>query len=290
MRQFFCAARRQTWRFRRADAGVECWCVDIQHSIRKPVKQGNINFVWGDVRSWIPPEGLNILFVFAFPPCTHVAVSGARDFETKGGNMLRDSLETFEACRMVCAWSGARYGVEQPVGVLSSLPHIGKPDYYFDPCDYGDTYTKKTCLWTGNGFVMPPKNPVKPVDGSKMHLMAPGEGRADKRAETPMGFALAAFYANAPEYVRLSSPDHPCEIRPNGAHPGARSCSACAGFWMADQRVECGKGRKLPDYATAPNEPPPLELTATDSENLVSGTKERSSDEPAVAVLKRERR
>src|SRR5579859_626327 len=83
-----------------ADAGVECWCVDTQHSIRKPRKEGNINFVWGDVRSWRPPEGRKIIFVAGFPPCTHDTVAGARDFETKGGCMLRDSLETFEAARM----------------------------------------------------------------------------------------------------------------------------------------------------------------------------------------------
>lgn len=38
-----------------ADAGIECWCVDIGHSIRRPRKVGNINFVWGDVRTWRPP-------------------------------------------------------------------------------------------------------------------------------------------------------------------------------------------------------------------------------------------
>lgn len=38
-----------------ADAGIECWCVDISHSIRRPRKVGNINFVWGDVRTWRPP-------------------------------------------------------------------------------------------------------------------------------------------------------------------------------------------------------------------------------------------
>lgn len=244
-----------------AEAGVECWCVDVQHSIRRSTKQGNINFVWGDARTWRPPEELNILFVAAFPPCTHVAVSGARDFETKGGNMLRDALETFEACRMAAAWSSAPYLVENPVGVLASLPHIGKPDHYFDPCDYGDPWTKKTCLWTGNGFRMPAKNRVEPIEGSKMHLMAPCDDRADARAETPMGFARAVFYANAPSHVRLCSPDHPCAIVPNLAHEGARSCSACYGFWMSDQRIECGKSRELPDSVTAP----PFQLQAQEA-------------------------
>jgi hypothetical protein len=57
--------------------------------------------------------------------------------------------------------------LENPVGVLSS--YWRKPDHTFDPCDYGgylnpagDAYTKKTCLWTGGGFIMPGKKPVDP--------------------------------------------------------------------------------------------------------------------------------
>jgi len=192
-----------------AEAGVECWCVDIEHSIRRDrqelVGRGVINFVWGDVRSWRPPEGRRIVFGAAFTPCTHQAVCGARDFIKKGGYMLRDGLEMFEAGRQVLAWSGAPYCCENPVGVLSSVPHIGKPDHYFDPCDYtgwceADNYTKKTCLWVGNGFVMPPKrkalNLAAPDD--RIHKAPPSDDRADIRSETPMGFSVATFHANAP--------------------------------------------------------------------------------------------
>jgi len=189
-----------------ADAGYECWCFDTAHSIRVPRIEGNIHYVWGDARTVKRPAG-NIVAIFAFPPCTHVAVSGARDFALKGGQMLRDALEIFEACRQVCEWSGAPYCIENPVGVLSSIPHIGKPQHYFDPCDYtafepADHYTKKTCLWTGNGFVMPPKaiDPAlvgrKPDD--RIHKATPGEDRGDIRSVTPMGFARAVFRANAP--------------------------------------------------------------------------------------------
>lgn len=233
-----------------AAAGVECWCVDTQHSIRRPMEVGKINFVWGDARSWVPPEGLKILFVAAFPPCTHVAVSGARDFETKGGNMLRDALEVFESCRMVAAWSGAPYMVENPVGVLSSIPHIGKPDHYFDPCDYGDPWTKKTCLWTGNGFRMPTKRRVEPVEGSKMHLMAPGDERADLRSETPPGFANAVFWANAPEHIRARHPEAPRCIGPALAD-GALRCLTCGTFTPHDEKPYCPKGRDVPDTRAA---------------------------------------
>lgn len=186
-----------------AEAGYECWCVDTAHSIRKERTEGLIHFVWGDARTWRPPQRRKIAFAGAFPPCTHVAVSGARDFETKGGQMLRDALEVFEACRQALAWSGAPYFIENPVGVLSNIPHIGKPDYYFNPHEYtgyepNDNYTKKTCLWIGNGFVMPPVNKLaglgEPDD--RIHKCPPGESRSDIRSATPMGFSRAVFESN----------------------------------------------------------------------------------------------
>lgn len=179
-----------------ADAGYECWCVDIAHSIRKPRREGNINYVWGDVRTWTPPANRRIVFVAAFSPCTHVSGSGARDHKTKGVMLLCDSLELFNAGIMACEWSGAPYCAENPVGVLST--HFRKPDYIFDPCDYGDPYTKKTCLWTGNGFVMPDKQRVEPVKGSMMHTLTPSDDRQRLRSQTPPGFAQAVFEANRP--------------------------------------------------------------------------------------------
>lgn len=187
-----------------AEAGVECWCVDTQHSIRKDRRDGLINFVWGDARSWRPPPKRKIVFVASYSPCTDVTVADARDFEKKGGIMLRDAIEMFEAGRQCAAWSGAPYYCENPVGVLSSLPHIGKPDYYFHPFQYAgyaddprsEAYTKKTGIWAGNGFIMPDKKPVDPIDGSKMHLMPPSDDRADLRSATPVGFSRAVFLAN----------------------------------------------------------------------------------------------
>lgn len=195
-----------------AEAGYECWCVDIQHSIRRERIEGNIHFAWGDARTWTPPAGRRIAFVAAFPPCTHVTVAGARDFATKRGQMLRDALETFEACRQAAAWSGAPYMIENPVGVLSSIPHIGKPDHYFHPCDYtayepADNYTKKTCLWTGNGFVMPAPARAEglPPPDDRIHKCPPSADRADIRSATPLGFARAVFAANRPDALKAAA-------------------------------------------------------------------------------------
>jgi hypothetical protein len=52
------------------------------------------------------PTTKPIVFAIAQTPCTHTAVSGARDFETKGGYMLVDAIVLFEAARQVCEWSG----------------------------------------------------------------------------------------------------------------------------------------------------------------------------------------
>lgn len=184
-----------------AEAGHECVAVDIQHSIRRTRTEGGITFAWGDVRSWVPPRPVSM--VFAFPPCTDLAVSGARDFVAKGGYRLADALTIAEACHHAAVWSGAPWMVENPVGRLSSCWR--KPDATFHPCDYagyrggeGDTYTKRTCIWHGGGFVMPPVDPRDPVEGSRMHLIPPGDGRADARSLTPAGFARAVFESNEP--------------------------------------------------------------------------------------------
>lgn len=58
-----------------AEAGVECWCVDIQHSIRRERLDGNIRYVWGDARSFRRPSGRRFVFAASFSPCTHVSAN-----------------------------------------------------------------------------------------------------------------------------------------------------------------------------------------------------------------------
>ena len=84
------------------------------------------------------------------------------------------------------------WSLEQPVGRLPR--YYGKPVLRYQPFEYGDPYTKKTCLW-GN-FNIPVKRIVKPTLGSKMHLLPPSEDRADLRSECSPGFARAFFEAN----------------------------------------------------------------------------------------------
>ncbi len=173
------------------EAGIHCITVDLQEADAEHPNRRHLVASVFDL-TMLPSEPP--IFIAAFPPCTNLAVSGARWFKDKGLRGLIDALQVVEACGYVCHESGAPYMIENPVSTLST--YWRKPDYTFDPCDYGDPYTKKTCLWTGNGFVMPPKNRVEPTEGSKMHRLPPSPERANLRSATPQGFANAVFKAN----------------------------------------------------------------------------------------------
>lgn len=186
------------------DAGFPCIILDLQHEAGwHGSKDGSFTRIGADVRDWGTPD-YDYGMVFAFPPCTDLANSGARWFKGKGLRSLAVAIELVAACADLAEATGAPYMIENPVGQLST--YWRKPDYTFDPCDYGDPYTKKTCLWTGGGFVMPEKHRVEPAQGSKMHRMAPSPERANLRSATPPGFARAVFEANAP--ALMSHPNH----------------------------------------------------------------------------------
>ena len=182
-----------------ADAGWRCVCVDIDV---EPGFRDGIDFVQSDIRE-LP---INFLgshspdFVAAFPPCDHLAVSGARWFKGKGLRKLAQSVELFAEAAEHCERSDAPYFIENPVSTIST--YWRKPDYTFNPSDYAgccpdDTYSKKTCLWTGGGFVMPQPCPIEGAEiDSRIHLAPPGPGRKDFRSATPLGFARAVFAAN----------------------------------------------------------------------------------------------
>jgi hypothetical protein len=148
----------------------------------------------------------DIAMVFGFPPCTDMAVSGARWFKTKyeADKLFQaKAVMVAEQCRTIGRLSGAPWFVENPVSVLASA--FGKPQHTFHPADYtayepDDHYTKKTCLWTGGGFVMPkPLRAYSRLWGApdnRIHFASPGPERANFRSATPMGFARAVFDAN----------------------------------------------------------------------------------------------
>jgi hypothetical protein len=184
------------------DAGHDAVTVDLQPS---PSSHPRRVHIVGDLRCI---SSLQADIVFAFPPCTHLANSGARWYRGKGMGALIEGLELVEACRRICEAIGAPYMIENPTGQLASWWR--DPDYTFHPVHYAgyaveperDEYTKKTCLWTGNGFVMPDRKPGEPTLGSLMHRLPPSDDRADLRSVTPKGFAQAVFEANEPRLAR----------------------------------------------------------------------------------------
>lgn len=145
-----------------------------------------------DVRLYRPPE--NVYGILAAPPCTHLARSGARWWKEKGEEALFEALAIVDACMRIILLAKPKFWcLENPVGRLTK--YLGKPRMYFNPCDYGDRYTKKTALW-GN-FNVPIKNPVKPVGKNFIHTMSLRPDRTMRRAITPAGFSQAFFEANS---------------------------------------------------------------------------------------------
>ena len=191
-----------------AAAGYECHAVDIQHPPGQTT-HGNITR-WGmDVYDWervfFQTDMSDAFVVFAsfFPPCTDLAVSGARWFKKKE----EDAPGTRERAMALVYWSdkmgrrlGCPYFIENPVSVISS--EWRKCDFSFHPYEYGgypgggeDGYTKKTCLWTGGGFQMPTARPIDldPKTKDRIWKCPPGPDRQNIRSQTPRGFARAVF-------------------------------------------------------------------------------------------------
>lgn len=158
--------------------------------------------------------------IFSFPPCTDIAVSGAAHFAKKLEEDPLCQQKAVDCCKVAAAigeFLQVPYVIENPVSVLSSLWR--KPDHTFNPSDYGgylpeddkhplfpdlikprDAYPKKTCLWSGRGFVMPDRKPVEVEEGySSQHSRLGGKSQKTKtiRSLTPRGFALSVFEANA---------------------------------------------------------------------------------------------
>jgi len=203
------------------EAGYEVVAVDPQHGVTTTV-DGITRFA-GTIEEAMPLigeliHGGRLAFVAGYPPCTDMAVSGARWFESKraADKMFQaKAVMVAEQCRTIGRLSGAPWFVENPVSVLSSA--FGKPQHTFNPHDYtlfepSDNYTKKTCLWTGGGFIMPPKAvdvTITDEPDDRIHKAPPSAERANIRSVTPMGFARALFEANHNPALHAPVPTQP---------------------------------------------------------------------------------
>jgi len=216
-----------------ADAGYTCHAFDIQHSLSDPEVQtfdggGSITYNYADLHdhNWLNAIQSEfgdkpVVFGMAFPVCTDMAVSGAAHFKRKAqANPFFQADAVGHATAVARMFNGMAipYFIENPVSVLATMWR--KPDYRFHPYEYGgyipddqiehprwpeyiaprDAYPKKTCLWTGGGFVMPTKVAVTVKQGyAKQHLKLGGKSQRTKdiRSATPRGFAIAVYEFNS---------------------------------------------------------------------------------------------
>lgn len=124
--------------------------------------------------------------MIAHPPCTHLAVSGARHFAEKRRHGLQAQAASF-FMRLVNAPIPA-ICIENPVSVMSSV--YRKPDQIIQPWQFGHGETKATCLWLKN---LPTLQPTDVVEGreNRVHRLPPSADRWRLRSVTYAGIAAA---------------------------------------------------------------------------------------------------
>lgn len=159
----------------------EHFCCDIRAI-------GAHGYGWGDVR-----------ICLMAPPCTHFANSGARWFAEKDrdGRTNADVALVNAALLFVSHSRPSIWALENPIGRLRRLiPELGAPPLTFDPCDYGDPWTKRTQVF---GRFNPdlPRSPVPAMEFWGWRKLG-GKSERTKilRSTTPAGFARAFHEAN----------------------------------------------------------------------------------------------
>ena len=124
--------------------------------------------------------------MIAHPPCTHLAVSGARHFAHKqASGVQQEALQFVE--RLLNA-PIERIALENPISIISSK--IRKPNQIIQPWQFGHGETKATCLWLKNLPLLTPTNIVEGRE-ARIHKMPPSADRWKKRSETYQGIADA---------------------------------------------------------------------------------------------------
>ena len=176
------------------NAGHEVITVDIEEA------KHQMPSIQSDIRD-LNPQRLKADVIFGFPPCTHLARSGARWWKSKPPEALEEALELVNITKAICFAAKSAWMIENPVGRLNK--HWRTPDWTFDPCEYAgfapsqkeaeaQRYTKRTCIWSN--FDQPLTRPLYPVLGnSPIMSLSPGPDRAYLRSITPSGFAQAVY-------------------------------------------------------------------------------------------------
>ncbi len=224
------------------EAGYDCYIFDGQHTkgLTNPCyfdKKTGHRHDYTAVGMWFSNEvtgdvslldidkikeivGDGVEFIFGFPECTDLAVSGAAHFANKRDNnpfFQDEAMVLVKLTKLLGESYGCRWALENPISVISTMWR--KPDFKFHPYEYGgylpeddvhptypeyikprDAYPKKTCIWASDDFVMPGKKYVEVDEGySEQHKKLGGKSLKTKniRSATPRGFAQAVFEYNS---------------------------------------------------------------------------------------------
>ena len=129
--------------------GHDAWSCDLLGS-----EDGSQFHIQGDVLPLL--TGGWDLAIF-HPPCTHLAVSGARHFAAKKASGVQD--ESLDFVRLLLDAPIARIALENPVSIISS--RIRKPDQIIQPWMFGEDASKSTCLWLKGLPLLKPTNIVE---------------------------------------------------------------------------------------------------------------------------------
>lgn len=158
-----------------AAKGHDAWSCDLLPTER-PGKH-----IQGDVLEVIN-DGWDLMI--AHPPCTHLAVSGARWFKDKQA----EQKEALEFVYMLLSSTVRRIALENPVSIISSV--FRKPEQIVQPWQFGHGETKATCLWLKG---LQPLRPTNIVEGrvARVHREPPGPDRWKNRSRTFPGLAAA---------------------------------------------------------------------------------------------------
>ena len=123
-------------RSRFIDMGHNAWSCDIQ-----PADDGGLFHYNRDVKEVVKLQDWDM--IIAFPPCTHLACSGAKHFAKKRADgRQQQGIDFFN---FFTDLDCPRIMIENPVGIMST--QYRKPDQIIQPWQFGDPFQKTTCLW-----------------------------------------------------------------------------------------------------------------------------------------------
>ena len=180
----------ESGRVREAFRGVghDAWSCDLLPCTENPSKY----HIQDDLLKVIKSEKWDM--IIAFPPCTHLAISGAKYFPEKIADGRQQAAIDF--VQQIWDAECPRIAIENPVGVLSTKSKLGKATQYIQPFWFSERQRKKTGLWLKG---LPKLVPTDMVDISKvsekelnkLYYLAPSPTRAIERSKTFHGVANA---------------------------------------------------------------------------------------------------